>query len=308
MQQGELQPAAGVGAGVGFYRPGLLRGERCRAWSLEAQTGRLFPKASSSSARSCGLDAGIPGRSSCQEDKQDHIRPGTFSPPTRAPGSRVCSGGAGPDGARLGVRLPGRAGPNLALPRAAQPGLHLRHGRDKTGSAPPGCPRGSPHPWRYVPGTDTPQGPRGGPARCPQLWLSSSREQTPERRRCHQAGRQPPQNPAGTHNAWAAPRQSVLPVPPALRQGGRRKFLPDRASSGARQPGSCGPVPPPRSPPTHPLGSARLAGLPPVSLTHRLRRAASRERARGSLEPRREGLPSLSLTSGSCSWMGPGHS
>lgn len=164
--------AAGVGAGVGFYRPGLLRGERCRAWSLEAQTGRLFPKASSSSARSCGLDAGIPGRSSCQEDKQDHIRPGTFSPPTRAPGSRVCSGGAGPDGARLGVRLPGRAGPNLALPRAALPGLHLRHGQDKTGSAPPGCPRGSPHPWRYVPGTDTPrdhgEAPRGAPSSgCP---------------------------------------------------------------------------------------------------------------------------------------------
>lgn len=196
-------------------------------------------------------------------------------------------------------RLPGRAVPNLALPRVALPGLRLRHGWDRRGSAPPGHPTGSP---RATCLARTPQGPWGGPARCPQLWPSSSRtpksHKTPERSR----PRVPtvPQNPAGTHSARAAPRGRLLHVPPALRRGGRRKFLAARASSGAEQPGSRGPVPPPRSPPTHPL--------PPVSLTHRLRRAASRERARGSLEPRREGLPSLSLTSGSCSWMGPGHS
>lgn len=47
-------------------------------------------------ARSCGLDAGIPGRSSCQEHRQDPSRPGMFSPQTRAPGSRAGQAGAHP--------------------------------------------------------------------------------------------------------------------------------------------------------------------------------------------------------------------
>lgn len=205
----------------------------------------------------------------------------------------MCAGRAGPDGCQ-GARCPTWHCPGWHCPGCAS-GTAGTGG----GSAPPGHPTGSP---RATCLAQTPQGLWGGPVRCPQLWPSSSRtpksHKTPERSR----PRVPtvPQNPAGTHSARAAPRGRLLHVPPALRRGGRRKFLAARASSGAEQPGSRGPVPPPRSPPTHPL--------PPVSLTHRLRRAASRERARGSLEPRREGLPSLSLTSGSCSWMGPGHS
>lgn len=160
----------------------------------------------------------------------------------------------------------------------------------------------------------TPQGPWGRSARCPQLWPSSSRTPSPTRPprgadpecpRCQQAGWQPRQNPAGTHSARAAPRgrsaraRSTSPQPCGGEEGenSSQPELPAvRGSPVAAAPS----LPLAPLPPTHPL--------PPVSLTHRLRRAASRERARGSLEPRREGLPSLSLTSGSCSWMGPGHS
>lgn len=205
----------------------------------------------------------------------------------------MCAGRAGPDGCQ-GARCPTWRCPGWHCPGCAS-------GTAGTGGAQhlQDTPRAHPElcAWHGHP-RDRGEAQHGAPSSgCPPAGPPSP-TRTPERSR----PRVPtvPQNPAGTHSARAAPRGRLLHVPPALRRGGRRKFLAARASSGAEQPGSRGPVPPPRSPPTHPL--------PPVSLTHRLRRAASRERARGSLEPWREGLPSLSLTSGSCSWMGPGHS
>lgn len=266
---------------MGFH-PGC-----CRAWSLEAQTGRLFPKASSSSARSCGLDAGIPGRSSCQEDKQDHIRPGTFSPPTRAPGSRVCAGRAGPDGCQGAWcrtwRCPGWHCPGCASGTAGTRGAqHLQDTpRSVHGAA--------------VPGTDTP-GTVGTLSAVPPalavLQQDPESHKTPERSRPRvptvPAGRvaapTKPRRDAQRPGCPAGPiRPSALQVPPALRRGGRRKFLAARASSGAGQPGSRGPVPPPRSPPTHPPAASRVVNTsPPASRVPRASAGESGAPARGT--------------------------